>query len=65
MKYLVSYKTGFFGIKPELEDCDELYAEVPDDFMFQPGKEYAVFSDGTYKVTDAPKTEPEIINEVG
>lgn len=52
MKYLVSYPVGIFGLKSELEVNDNLYAEVPDDFMFKSGKEYRVFSDGTYEVSD-------------
>lgn len=52
MKYLVSYSSGAFGLKDELEDGDERYAEVPDDFMFLPRKQYTVFSDGTYTVVD-------------
>lgn len=67
MRYLVSYPIGSFGLKPELEDGDELYAEVPDDFMFQPGKDYRVFSDGTYEVTDKVMVEPdtEVAEELG
>lgn len=52
MRYLVSYPTGVLGLKPKLEEGDELHAEVPDDFLFQPGKDYIVYSDGTYEAVD-------------
>lgn len=60
MKYLISYSNGVFGLKDELENGDILYAKVSDDFMFQPEKEYRVFSDGTYEVTDKPNITEEL-----
>lgn len=65
MKYLVSYQTGVLGLKPELEDGDVLYAKVPDDFMFQPEKDYIIYSDGTYNMVDKPKATEEHTEELG
>lgn len=65
MKYLISYLTGNYGLKTELEDGDEVYAEVPDDFAFIPGKKYKVFSDGTYEVTDEHIAKLEDSEELG
>lgn len=66
MKYLISYQNGVFGLKSELENGDDFYAEVPDDFAFQPGKTYRVFSDRKYEVVDRiKKVESDVFEELG